>query len=403
MNNITEDKVLLKELKSYQAQLEKEEKRIWKKSSQSYELQSLLGLLTKSELDIIRKNLEIKGVSGLKKADLAVALAEAMPVHFNQILSLLDLERYTFLKSIKKSGILVEIDEVPLYQIEALMGYGMIFPIIEDDRKLLVMPTEVVELFDTVNEVELQRVLKRNTEWIKLTHGMLYFYGVMETFKVREKVESLSSEHVNVHEFNKVISDASDYYQEVSYSATLMADERIIDPKEVLMDHRQRPNVDYYPFTKKQLLQAGTPGYINKSKEMDKLLKFLKEGYDLSTQELDEIADDIILIINEEASPNPIIEYLQTLFEFPSFEFLKQLTELVMDASNNTRQWMIKGHTPLELSKHERKQLLPLNTTSFIPPKQASSTEIEQPATKVGRNDPCICGSGKKYKKCCGK
>ena len=22
---------------------------------------------------------------------------------------------------------------------------------------------------------------------------------------------------------------------------------------------------------------------------------------------------------------------------------------------------------------------------------------------KVGRNDPCLCGSGKKYKKCCGK
>ncbi|POB70937.1 hypothetical protein CRN59_06920 [Vibrio vulnificus] len=21
---------------------------------------------------------------------------------------------------------------------------------------------------------------------------------------------------------------------------------------------------------------------------------------------------------------------------------------------------------------------------------------------KVGRNDPCICGSGKKFKKCCG-
>jgi uncharacterized protein len=22
--------------------------------------------------------------------------------------------------------------------------------------------------------------------------------------------------------------------------------------------------------------------------------------------------------------------------------------------------------------------------------------------TKIGRNDPCLCGSGKKYKKCCG-
>jgi hypothetical protein len=25
-----------------------------------------------------------------------------------------------------------------------------------------------------------------------------------------------------------------------------------------------------------------------------------------------------------------------------------------------------------------------------------------RPEPKVGRNDPCICGSGKKYKKCCG-
>jgi SWIM/SEC-C metal-binding protein len=30
------------------------------------------------------------------------------------------------------------------------------------------------------------------------------------------------------------------------------------------------------------------------------------------------------------------------------------------------------------------------------PPKSATST-------KVGRNDPCPCGSGKKFKKCCGE
>jgi len=28
---------------------------------------------------------------------------------------------------------------------------------------------------------------------------------------------------------------------------------------------------------------------------------------------------------------------------------------------------------------------------------------IRNTAPKVGRNDPCPCGSGKKYKKCCGK
>jgi len=27
---------------------------------------------------------------------------------------------------------------------------------------------------------------------------------------------------------------------------------------------------------------------------------------------------------------------------------------------------------------------------------------VKKPGEKVGRNDPCPCGSGKKYKKCCG-
>ncbi len=28
---------------------------------------------------------------------------------------------------------------------------------------------------------------------------------------------------------------------------------------------------------------------------------------------------------------------------------------------------------------------------------------VVREGAKVGRNDPCPCGSGKKYKKCCGK
>lgn len=33
---------------------------------------------------------------------------------------------------------------------------------------------------------------------------------------------------------------------------------------------------------------------------------------------------------------------------------------------------------------------------------QKNSTTIRKPK-KIGRNDPCPCGSGKKYKQCCGK
>ena len=40
------------------------------------------------------------------------------------------------------------------------------------------------------------------------------------------------------------------------------------------------------------------------------------------------------------------------------------------------------------------------NTSSTFEPKQKLKNEAGE---KVGRNDPCPCGSGKKYKKCCGK
>lgn len=33
---------------------------------------------------------------------------------------------------------------------------------------------------------------------------------------------------------------------------------------------------------------------------------------------------------------------------------------------------------------------------------QKKSRTVINPESKIGRNDPCPCGSGKKYKKCCG-
>ena len=33
----------------------------------------------------------------------------------------------------------------------------------------------------------------------------------------------------------------------------------------------------------------------------------------------------------------------------------------------------------------------------------AHSKPVVRDEPKTGRNDPCPCGSGKKYKKCCGK
>ena len=39
----------------------------------------------------------------------------------------------------------------------------------------------------------------------------------------------------------------------------------------------------------------------------------------------------------------------------------------------------------------------------LVPIASKKEVAIDRPMTKVGRNDPCPCGSGKKYKQCHGK
>ena len=47
--------------------------------------------------------------------------------------------------------------------------------------------------------------------------------------------------------------------------------------------------------------------------------------------------------------------------------------------------------------------ILPEDKRKELYKKQKNSGTIHNENRKVGRNDPCPCGSGKKYKKCCGR
>lgn len=70
---------------------------------------------------------------------------------------------------------------------------------------------------------------------------------------------------------------------------------------------------------------------------------------------------------------------------------IKMFFDLLMEARNNTRLWSNKGYSPSELGAILESQR----------PKNASPEIVTQKRRKIGANEPCPCGSGKKYKKCC--
>jgi len=72
-----------------------------------------------------------------------------------------------------------------------------------------------------------------------------------------------------------------------------------------------------------------------------------------------------------------------------------------VDAYVEFKAWFIQsgvlGHM------HERSRFVLENERWFYIDGEQYETTESLKSIKPGRNDPCFCGSGKKYKKCCGK
>ena len=67
------------------------------------------------------------------------------------------------------------------------------------------------------------------------------------------------------------------------------------------------------------------------------------------------------------------------------------------------RQWrQFLGQLPRDPQQPPKTRVLD-SFERTIDGKQIGNEPVKRDAPRIGRNDPCTCGSGKKYKKCCGK
>lgn len=86
--------------------------------------------------------------------------------------------------------------------------------------------------------------------------------------------------------------------------------------------------------------------------------------------------------------PAEIAEQLIPLYLFGDDEFAEQLDQI-----------------SIERIEQFQKAIAPavLNLNAYALKRRRKDMQVRRDAPKTGRNDPCPCGSGFKYKKCCGK
>lgn len=355
-----------------------------KRGKFTHDLRELLECNTKTELLKIASILNITKVSKLNKGQLVERLLDVYEEKITQALYLIDSERFEFLKNIadKQGYISFEDDHNFPSNPEYYLEHGFLFAAMGEDGIYLIMPNETINAIKSLDNDEYRKILAKNTELVKLFWGMTYNYGVVFINDFITVLHNYVDYSLDETDLYGIIVSGADYYGEYivqgNIASSIMAPledvVNIINTRENISSDR-----DFCIIKKEELLEAANVEYLIKNKISMRLKKYLKNNWQIIDTEIEMIIINLYSDIQENEKEEVIENIIEALGEASGNDLQKLLVE-INSFLNNIRLWRLKGYTLNELNSED-------NNTS---------------TPKIGRNDPCICGSGKKYKKCCG-
>ena len=131
----------------------------------------------------------------------------------------------------------------------------------------------------------------------------------------------------------------------------------------------------------------------------DPVVEYRIEGFDMFDEMIESIREDTVKMMLVMPKKVYEVKKRQEAIEAAKRMALKQAQAAHQVVLNNGEDEEPK-ESPIEIAL-KREQVAQPTETSGDGTDTANKTIRK--GKKVGRNDPCPCGSGKKYKKCCGK
>lgn len=221
-------------------------------------------------------------------------------------------------------------------------------------------------------------------------------YGIIEYPKFLEIYNTQNQTSLTIKELLAILKESS-------YSKRLNDGFVYSNNRELIHEAMEyEPNIDdfktevngkpYFIPEKTELLRYVDEDYYEKTIHQRNLSAMLKKDFfPNNTEALKQEVDELIGELQNDHNFQEVIKTFLARFDFKDMKQINEYVQVVMKIANTTRIWENRGHTPDELFQMETSNLKPHTPLQVIA------------GGKVGRNDPCTCGSGKKYKKCCGK
>ena len=137
--------------------------------------------------------------------------------------------------------------------------------------------------------------------------------------------------------------------------------------------------------------------FVGKDSPAGKKLTAFMEKVGMGEEERNVIGTLVWLNAQESGTKGPLgaIHLFDGLLK--GFDQVQEMMGVVQEYMNNVPKWIFKGYSSHEVfEKYEKPNLQPL-------PDKMPHAGFGMGLPRVGRNDPCPCGSGLKYKNCHGK
>ena len=382
--------------KQMQEEAEKRKKQLMKREVPTRRtLKNALATMTRQELDDIRYNVGLSGTSSMNKAELIEKLVPAI-VEFSRtwFVSLLDEQYQAFRHLDAKKGISSEFraDESRLDYFQSL---GLMVCGAYKGELAWYMPKEIMEEFRQLDQNQaFRKAVELNNDVFRVAAGLLFYYGVMDYdslfAKVRQHLE-ISTEDLSFSDFMKVMFNGSCWQRNVRTSEHVAYYCTVMDPGKIL-EAQDKIGFGFAKLSYGQVYDAGEEDYIEATNEYKGLAQFFMAAYKMDVLRAAEVVGQITILLQNGGEMKDILAYIEKLGEPENEKDMEALSPLLIGFHQSLRMWKLKGHTPTEI------------VTGKLDPEGGEIISFEaarRKKAKVGRNDPCPCGSGKKYKNCC--
>lgn len=260
---------------------------------------------------------------------------------------------------------------------------------IQDNINIMILD-ETKALYKKINTKTFQKK-RKNFEMISdYLMACKNLYGIISIDKFLEIYNGQNEDKIKKNMVMDVFKRVSENDDSLILQEDIFIESSLIKCNEYEILENQQKEKPFYIPKQKVFLQYADDGFMEHNPQFETLKRYLIKNKKVQ----EKLAVQLCTVIQEDFTVGISLQDVVAHFDeanitWTSEKQFNEMLEILVKCYNNTRMVGNRGYTPNEIA-------------AFNMNEPAMKRNTLQGGSKIYPNDKCPCGSGKKYKHCCG-